>query len=425
MSLLAFGLNHATAPIEVRERVAFGAELLPAALQDLREQAGAREAAILSTCNRTEVYCCLPRGEGGRPIRWLSDFHGFSGDELAPYLYSHPDESAVKHVLRVASGLDSMVLGEPQVLGQLKTAYQAALRAGAIGQRLGRLFQHSFRVAKEIRSNTAIGAHPVSVAFAAVRLAQQIFGDLSTRTALLIGAGDTIGLSARHLAECGLHRMIVANRTLARAQALAAAHGGYAISLADLSRHLEEADIVVSSTASPEPVLKRQDVQEALRRRRNRPMFIVDIAVPRDVDPEVAELGDVYLYTVDDLREVIEENLRSRREAARHAEQIIDTQVVSFMEWLKARDAVTAIRAMRDGAGRIRGEVLETAARRLQRGDDPRQVLEECSRLLTNKLIHVPTRQLHRAGALGRDDLLQAARELFRLPAGEGDNDAE
>jgi glutamyl-tRNA reductase len=424
MSLLAFGLNHATAPIEVRERVAFGADVLPAALGELTGRTGAREAAILSTCNRTEVYCAISPGDGSRPIRWLEDFHGFREGELAPYLYAHPDASAVKHVLRVASGLDSMVIGEPQVLGQLKQAYQAALKAGSIGQRLGRLFQHSFRVAKQIRSGTAIGAHPVSVAFAAVRLAQQIFGDLSSRTALLIGAGETIELTGRHLSQCGLNRMIVANRTLERAQRLAARFGGYAIALADMPRHLEEADIVISSTSSPTPVLGAAEMEESLRRRRHRPVFIVDMAVPRDVAPEVGRLADVYLYTVDDLRDVIEENLKTRREAARHAEKIIDVQVVSFMEWLKARDAVATIRAVRDGAGRIREEVASQAMKRLERGEDPKEVLEEAVRLLTNKLVHVPTRQLHRAGARGRDDLLEAARELFDLPpAGNTDPD--
>jgi glutamyl-tRNA reductase len=351
---------------------------------------------------------------------WLLDFHGCRAG-LEPYLYAHPDADAVKHVLRVASGLDSMVLGEPQVLGQMKGAYQTAVRAGTTGQLLDRLFQHSFRVAKVIRSNTAIGNHPVSVAFAAVRLAQQIFGDLAGHTALLIGAGETIELTSRHLAESGLKRMIFANRTLEHSQRLASHYSGYAIALDRIADHLEEADVIVSATSSPEPILLRGQIEAALEKRRHRPIFIVDIAVPRDVDPDAGSLEDVYLYTVDDLRGVIDENIRNRREAARQAEEIIDTQVVHFMEWIRARDAVATIRAMRDRAGRISQEVLAQAKRRLQLGEDPEQVLNDAARLLTNKLIHSPSTQLRQAGARGREDLLDAARELFNLPADPSD----
>jgi glutamyl-tRNA reductase len=420
MSLLAIGLNHSTAPVEVRERVAFAADMLPTALGDLREQAGAEEAVILSTCNRTEIYCTVAQHDCHRPMEWFLDFHGCRAG-LEPYLYTHPDADAVKHVLRVASGLDSMVLGEPQVLGQMKGAYHAAVRAGMTGRLLDRLFQHSFRVAKVIRSNTAIGNHPVSIAFAAVRLAQQIFGDLGAHTALLIGAGETMELTARHLAESGLRRMIVANRTLEHSQRLASEYSGYAIALDRLPDHLYEADIIVSATSSPAPILLRADIEQALARRRNRPVFIVDIAVPRDIDPAAGELEDVYLYTVDDLRGVIDENLRNRREAARQAEEIIDTQVVNFMEWIRARDAITTIRAMRDKAGDIRREVLAAAKRRLENGEDPERVLEDVSRVLTNKLIHSPSAQLRLAGAHGREDLLRAARELFNLPADPAD----
>jgi glutamyl-tRNA reductase len=422
MSLLAIGLNHATAPVEVRERVAFAADALPTALGDLREQSGAEEAVILSTCNRTEVYCSVSPGDCHRPMDWFLDFHGCRAG-LEPYLYAHPDADAVKHVLRVASGLDSMVLGEPQVLGQMKGAYQTAVQAGATGQLLDRLFQHSFRVAKVIRSNTAIGNHPVSIAFAAVRLAQQIFGDLENHTALLIGAGETVELTARHLAESGLKRMIVANRTLEHSQRLASQYSGYAIALESLPDHLDEADVIVSATSSPAPILMRADIEGALAKRRHRPMFIVDIAVPRDVDPSAGELEDVYLYTVDDLRGVIDENIRNRREAARQAEEIIDTQVVNFMEWIRARDSIATIRAMRDRAGDIRQDVLGRAKRRLQAGEDPERVLDDVVRLLTNRLIHSPSAQLRRAGAHGREDLLRAARELFNLPADPADPD--
>jgi glutamyl-tRNA reductase len=328
----------------------------------------------------------------------------------------HPDASAVKHVLRVASGLDSLILGEPQVLGQLKDAYQTGVRAGSVGRLLERLFQHSFRVAKEVRSNTAIGSHPVSVAFAAVRLARQIFGDLGGGTALLVGAGETIELTARHLAEHGLRRMIVANRSLERAQRLAGEYSGYAIGLQDLPRHLYEADIVICSTASPTPILDRAAVEGALRQRRRRPMFILDIAVPRDVDPSVSGLEDVYLYTVDDLHGVIEENLRSRRAAALQAEEIIDSQVVHFMQWLESRDTVATIRALRDRADGIQRQMTGDALLRLRQGEAPEQVMRDVTRLLTNKLMHAPSAQLRAAGET-RQDLARAARELFGLPA--------
>jgi glutamyl-tRNA reductase len=416
MALLALGLNHATAPLDVRERVTIGADALPDALGELCSQSGVQEAAILSTCNRTEIYCALGDADAQQPLDWFCAFHGLKDADLKPYVYAHPDARAVKHVLRVASGLDSMVLGEPQVLGQLKSAYQSALQAGSVGRFLNRLFQYSFRVAKEVRSTTAIGRHPVSVAYASVRLAQQIFGDLAQHTALLIGAGETIELTARHLAENGLRRMIIANRSLERSQRLASAYSGYAIALSDLDRHLYEADIVISATASPVPLVGPELVTAALERRRRRPMFIVDIAVPRDVDPAVAELEDVYLYTVDDLKGVIEENVRSRREAAERADEIIDNQVVHFMNWVESQDAVGTIRAIRGHAARVQAELLEAATRRLRAGDNPEQVLADLSRTLANRLIHPPSSQLRNAGREGRDDLLRAARELFNLP---------
>ncbi len=415
MALLAFGLNHTTAPLEIREKVTFSSDIVTDALLDLTNQGGIDEAAILSTCNRTEIYCSIDAQFRQAPIDWFSEFHGFKQTELQPYLYTHPDASAVKHVIRVASGLDSMVLGEPQVLGQLKNAYHTAVNTGSIGQLLSRLFQHSFMVAKQIRSNTAIGSHPVSIAFAAVRLAQQIFGDLSQQTALLIGAGETIELVAKHLNEYGLHRMIIANRTLERSQQVAAEFTAYAITLGDIPEHLDEADIIISSTASQLPILGKGAIENAIKKRKHRPMFIVDIAVPRDIESEAGDLDDVYLYSVDDLKEVIDENMRNRREAALQAEEIIDTQVHHFMEWLNSLDAVSTIRALRDQAEIIQQEVAKTASQKLQQGADPEQVIQEVTRSLTKKLIHSPSTQLRNAEALGRHDLLQAARELFSL----------
>ena len=415
MTLLAFGLNHVTAPLEVREKVTFGSDRMLAALLDLTERGGAKEAAILSTCNRTEIYCSTSANVIHEPIEWFTGYHGFTAQELKEFIYTHPDENAVKHMLRVASGLDSMVLGEPQVLGQLKDAYRIASQAGSIGQLLNHLFQHAFKVAKQVRTSTEIGAHPVSIAFAAVRLAQQIFGDLSQRTALCLGAGNTIELAARHLHENGLHRMIVANRTLDRSRSLAAEFNAYAITLADVPIHLDEADIIISATASQLPILGKGAIESAIKKRRHRPMFIVDLAVPRDIEPEAGALDDVYLYTVDDLKGVIDENLQSRKEAALQAEEIIEIQVFQFMEWLKSLDAVATIRALRDQAMVIQQQALEAARQKLRKGDDPEAVVQEIAHALTNKLLHAPSTQLRNAGASGRDDLLQSARELFNL----------
>lgn len=415
MSLLAFGLNHNTAPLQLREQVCIGPETVPEALAGLRQASGVEEAAILSTCNRTEIYCSLGDSEPGEAVDWFQQFHGLADGQLRRHLYTHPNAMAVKHVMRVASGLDSMVIGEPQVLGQLKSAYDTALRTGSIGNLLNRLFQHSFSVAKEVRTRTAVGHHPVSVAFAAVRLAQHIFGDLRDYTALLLGAGETIELAARHLHKNGLGRMIVANRSLARAQALAGEFGGYAISLTDLHRHLDEADIIIGATASPVPLIDRADMVESIRQRKHRPVFIVDIAVPRDIEPAVGDLDDVYLYTVDDLREVIEENLRNRHEAALEAEEIINAEVINFMDWMLSRDAVSTIRALRGQALTIQHEVVEAARRKLKQGADPDELLQEVTRSLANKLIHHPTTQLRDASACGRDDLLKAVQELYDL----------
>ncbi len=415
MTILAFGVNHTTAPVELREKISFSTEIMPDALTDLGKQDGVHEVAILSTCNRTEIYCSLDEAGKRKPIDWFSDFHGLRQDQLQPFLYTHPDANAVKHVLRVASGLDSMVLGEPQVLGQLKSAYQIALKANSIGKLLSRLFQHSFMVAKQIRSSTTIGNHPVSVAFAAVRLAQQIFGNLSDQTALLIGAGNTIELVAKHLHENGLGRMIIANRTLERSQHIARDYSAYAIAIGDIPHHLAEADIIISSTASPLPILGKGAIESAIKVRKRRPIFMVDLAVPRDIEPEAGEIEDVYLYTVDDLKDVISDNMRSRQQAAKQAEEIIDTQVTHFMDWLNSLDAVSTIRALRDHAHSIEDEVLQAAIEKLNRGADPEQVLQEVTHSLTNKLIHSPSTQLRAAGADGRDDLLSAAHELFNL----------
>jgi glutamyl-tRNA reductase len=415
MRLLAFGINHHTAPVNIREKAAFSPESLGSALREVHASGAAEEVTILSTCNRTEVYCGLGTDHDRRVVEWFCDYHRLASNEVEPYLYRHPDESAVRHVFRVASGLDSMILGEPQILGQMKDAFAHAHKAGVTGKVLNRLFQQTFAVAKQVRTDTAIGASAVSVASAAVTLARQIFSDLSEQTVLLIGAGEMIELCARHLREQKVRHMIVANRTLDRAQVLAAEFGAEAISLDELPTRLADADIVISSTASTLPILGKGAVESTLKARRHRPMFLVDIAVPRDIEPEVAELSDVYLYTVDDLKEVVQENLESRREAAREAEGIIDTQVSDFMLWARSLDAVPTIRALREEAERLREQEVERARARLKRGDDPHEVLEHLARALTNKFTHAPSDALTRAGHEADRDLLDAARRLFNL----------
>lgn len=418
MTLLALGLNHKTAPVDIREKVAFTPEKLPLALRELHTVNSVNEVAILSTCNRTEVYCGV-EGEDTRNVQeWFSAFHELNIADVEPYFYAHPDKQAVRHILRVASGLDSLVLGEPQILGQMKQAYSHANQAGTLGQLLNRLFQHTFSVAKQVRTDTAIGASPVSVAFAAVSLSKQIFSDLSSHTAMLIGAGETIELVARHLHESGIGRIIVANRTVEKAHNLASEFGGYAIALSEIPEHLAEADVVISSTASQLPILGKGAVESALKKRKHRPMLLVDIAVPRDIESQVSELEDVFLYTVDDLQEIIQEGLRSRQEAAQQAEEIIDTQVTHFMSWLRSLGAVDTIRDYRQGAEQIRDEVLEQAIRQIQAGKDADQVLSELARQLTNKLVHTPCARMKQAGYDGQIELLDAARELFSLKPG-------
>jgi glutamyl-tRNA reductase len=415
MSLLALGLNHKTAPVDVRERVTFGPDIIVAALRSLLDKPGVEEAVILSTCNRTEIYCGLAGAEPDEIKQWLSDFHGLELETISPYLYQHDEKEAIKHLLQVACGLDSMVLGEPQILGQVKAAYQTANNANTTGKLLGRLFQHTFSVAKQVRTDTAIGCSPVSVAFAAVSLARQIFSDLSKQTAMLIGAGETIELAARHLHQHGIGRIIVANRTLERAHSLANQFDGFAISLTEISTHLSEADIIISSTASPLPILGKGAVESALRKRRHQPMFMVDIAVPRDIETEVGNLNDVYLYTVDDLDEVIQENMRSRQEAAQQALEIIEQHTEEFMGWLRSLDAVSIIQDYRGQAEAIRDEVLERSMRDLKNGKDPEVILRYLAHTLTNKILHTPSTQIRQAGFQGQQSLLRAADTLLKI----------
>ncbi len=415
MALLALGINHKTAPLEVREKVAFAPEQLVDALEHARASGRLREVAILSTCNRTELYCSTDTGGLDALLQWLGEYHHLAPAMLAQCIYAHWDEAAARHMMRVASGLDSLVLGEPQILGQLKSAYALSQDQGLAGAELGRLFQQTFAVAKQVRTDTAIGQNPVSVAYAAVSLAQHIFSDLGSSRALLIGAGETIELVARHLSQAGVRSMIVANRTLGRAQALADSVGGRAIVLADIPRVLAEADIVISSTASQLPILGKGAVEDALKKRKHKPVFMVDIAVPRDIEPQVGELDDVYLYSVDDLRDVIEENQRSRETAALEAEEIIARGALAFMRQLRELDAVGTLTALRSRAETLRDEALEQAMKLLRNGKPADQVLALLANRLTNKMLHSPTIQLRKASADGREDMLQLVQELYQL----------
>jgi glutamyl-tRNA reductase len=415
MPLLALGLNHCTAPLALREQVAFDPQQAGAAARALVERAGAREAAVLSTCNRTEIYCSIAAGQEDGVARWLAEHHAMPEAALHDYLYQHRDAGAVRHLFRVATGLDSLVLGEPQILGQVKQAWQSARQQGSLESGLDRLFQHAFAVAKRVRTDTQIGAHPVSVAFAAVRLAQQVFAELDRASVLLVGAGDTIELAARHLAEQNTQRLLFANRTLAHAQALASRFGGFALPLGELHRHLAEADIVFSATASRDPVIGVGAVRQALKQRRHRPMLLMDLAVPRDIEAEVAALDDVYLYTVDDLDQVVEEGRRSRREAAEEAEAIIELQVEHFMAWWQASDRHEVLKALRQQAEVQRDALLGKARDALAAGRAAEQVLEQLAHGLTNRLLHSPSAMLRQAAMRGDLDMLRTAQRLFDL----------
>ncbi len=415
MTLLALGINHKTAPVAVREKVAFAPDLLPAQLRDANSASGMQEIVILSTCNRTELYCTVEGVQPEQLLAWLEQTHGVSQQELLDCHYCLSDEEAVKHLFRVASGLDSLILGEPQILGQMKSAYAVAQEAGTIGPELGRLFRQTFSVAKKVRTDTAIGENPVSVAYAAVNLAQRIFSDLSKSRALLIGAGETIDLVAKHLVDAGVSDITVANRTLARAEALAEQFGAKAILLSDIPDALFKADMIISSTASPLPILGKGAVERAMKKRKHAPMFMVDIAVPRDIEAEVAEVNDVYLYNLDDLKDIIEENVRARQDAALDAQEIIEAGSSDFMRQLRTLDAVTTLKAFRQHAESIRDSELEKAMKRLSKGDDVQKVMATLASMLTNKLIHRPTVSMREASAEGRKEVMDWVQELYQL----------
>ncbi len=417
MQVFALGLNHHTAPLAVREQVAFDPLRLPLALHDLLRAKPVREAAILSTCNRTELYCATDRPETA--AAWLAEYHSLPAQNIQPYLYTHPQRDAVRHMFRVASGLDSMVLGEPQILGQMKQAARTAEEAGTLGTILNKLFQRTFAVAKEVRATTAIGANIVSMAAASVHLSERIFENLSDQKILFVGAGEMIELCAAHFASAKPKQLTVANRTLPRAEVLAGRFGGDVLRLDEIGDRLADYDIVVSCTASPLPIIGLGMVERALKARRHRPMVMVDLALPRDIEAEVDKLDDVFLYTLDDLAQIVEEGLESRQAAVVEAEAIIDGQVASFLQWVNSREVVPTIRALRDSAERARRHEVEHALKMLQRGDDPREALEALSRGLTNKLIHGPTHALNQAEGNERNELAQLIARIYRLHTGE------
>jgi glutamyl-tRNA reductase len=417
--LLTLGISHRTAPVDVRERMAFTEAQLPRALVEAHGRLPVTEMAILSTCNRTELYCVQRTHDAGPLLSWLSERHPLPGSDLADVTYQHWDREAALHTMRVASGLDSMVMGEPQILGQLKTAWAVAREQGTLGPGLNRLSQHAIAVAKDIRTHTEIGRHPVSAAYAAVQLSRQIFTDLGRSRAMMVGAGETIELVLRHLIRAGVRDFLLVNRTVSRAEALAERIDAdvtiECVPLADLPSRLPEADLVITSTGSDLPVIGKGIVERALRQRRHRPQFMVDLAVPRDIETEVAQLRDIYLYTIDDLADIIRTNQKHRDAAAAAADSLLQTGADRFMADLKTRAGDGVLRELRDTIEAVRASALDEAMARLRAGESPEQLLEVMSKRLTNRLMHRPTVELR--GALQQDDheLVRSVRRLFEL----------
>ncbi|EIX1533794.1 glutamyl-tRNA reductase [Cronobacter sakazakii] len=417
MTLLALGINHKTAPVSLRERVTFSPDTLDQALESLLSQPMVQGGVVLSTCNRTELYLSVEEQDNlhDKLVRWLCDYHNLDEEEVRNSLYWHHDNDAVSHLMRVASGLDSLVLGEPQILGQVKKAFADSGRGHANASELERMFQKSFSVAKRVRTETDIGASAVSVAFAACTLARQIFESLSTVTVMLVGAGETIELAARHLREHNVQKMIIANRTRERAQRLADEVGAEVIGLGDIDERLKDADIIISSTASPLPIIGKGMMERALKARRNQPMLLVDIAVPRDVEPEVGKLANAYLYSVDDLQSIIQHNLAQRKAAAVQAESIVKQEACEFMAWLRAQSVSETIREYRAQADQVREELTSKALAALRTGGDAEAIMQDLARKLTNRLIHTPTKSLQQAARDGDDERLHILRNSLGL----------
>ena len=422
MALLLVGINHTTATIDLREKVAFPPAIISDALGCLMELEAIAEAVIVSTCNRTEIYVDSigdPTPETDSQVSdvidWLSRYHDLDSEDLRHSCYFYEGDNVVRHLMRVSCGLDSMILGEPQIFGQIKSAFALSKDLEMVGAALGRAFQGAFTIAKEVRTETAIGESPVSVAYAAVVLADRIFSDLPSLSVLLIGAGRTIELVARHLAERGVKSLVVANRTLDNALEIANRFDASGALLSDIPEKLVEADIVVSSTNSQLPLLGKGAVERALKARRHKPMLLVDLAVPRDIEQEVGQVADAYLYSIDDISEVIEDSQKSREEAAEQAHSIIERGVEEFRKQVKSLNAVNTLKAFRKKAETIRTFELDKARKAIRKGEDADAIVENMARNLTSKLIHSPSVQMKRASAEGREELIKLVQELFEL----------
>jgi glutamyl-tRNA reductase len=418
MSIVAVGINHKTAPVSVREKISFNPDNLSVALTELLGSVECREAAILSTCNRTELYL-VQDGDISvtqeKVVRWLEQHHNVPASTITPSLYWHTDQQAVNHMMRVACGLDSLVLGEPQILGQMKQAYSQAKAAGSMALVMDRLFQRTFGVAKQVRTETEIGASAVSVAFASVNLAKHIFASLEKVKVLLVGAGETIELVAKHLYENKVGKITVANRTVARAEAMAGAIGADVITLAQIPERMADADIVISSTGSTLPLIGKGMVEHALGQRKHRPIFMVDLAVPRDIEEQVGELEDVFLYTVDDLQGIIAKNLENRRKEAVQAEAIVSTQSDVFMSWLRGLNTQDTVIGYRKQCLESRDQLLEKALLQLQGNKAPEAIIAELATKLTNKFMHAPTSAIQSAAQGGELDKLVYLRDIFNI----------
>lgn len=414
MPLFTIGISHHTAPIEIREKVAIPRDAIDGRIRELKALPGVEEALILGTCNRTEIYCLTSSGGRETVTEWIHRSNGVPEGQLDEHIYTHEGEEAARHLVRVASGLDSLVLGETQILGQLKDAWQQARDADSIDKVLDRLFQHTFAAAKAIRTSSGISEHPVSVAYTAVTLARQIFGDLDSQTVVLVGAGEMVQLCGRYLVDHGIGKLLILNRSRQKAEELAAELDATAMTLDHLDEALPRADILISSTASQAPVIRADDVKAALRKRRHRPMFMVDIAVPRDIEPAVARLRDVYLYTIDDLQQVVDENMQQRSEAARAAQSDVDEAVTGFMRWLYGMRAARTLKRIREQSHEYEKDLTARALNRLSAGQDPSQVVEQLASTLTNKILHLPSKHLREAAEQQDYEVLKAADRIFR-----------
>lgn len=415
MTIIAFGINHETAPVELREQVAFTPDAVTRAFSSLQQVHGITSSVVLSTCNRTEIYAQCTKEDGDILLQWLCEFHNVPATTIAQHSYTHLNEAALNHIMRVASGLDSLILGEPQILGQVKQAVMDAKNHDALTNQFRKVFDYTFQVAKRVRSETEIGANAVSVAFAAVQLAKQIFSKLQDSQVLLVGAGETIELVAKHLHEQGATNISVANRTLSKAQAIASNFAGEALTLTQLPSHLPEADIVISSTASQLPIIGKGTIEHALEQRRHRPMLFIDIAVPRDIEAEVAELDEAYLYTVDDLQQIVQANIANREQAAADAQALISTQISEFAKWQSAQASKDVVKTFREKNIEIRDKLLSKAKQQIADGADVDTVLDEFAYKLTNQLAHGPTKVLGQLSAEGNNDVLTQVSDAMGL----------